>query len=414
MKNDYLREATDIAIETASDEDWDGIYKTFSAAINIDGDDMSSAAEHELFEPARSFVARRDGRVVGTLGANTRQIAVPGGVVSAAHGCRGGVALTARRQGVLTRMMREHFDDARNLSEPITLCWASEGRIYHRYGYGLATRRLGLNIDTREVGLPVTPIEGKLTEGTPADFRDAITGLYERVYPERPGWSERTGKHWNARLADMPWSRFGATALRALVHEGDDGIDGYALWRASGTWTEAGPNGEVRVLELVSTTPEAYAALWQFLLTVDLTKTATIWSVSLDEPLLYWVGEPRRMSGNISDGLWVRVVDVPRALASRRYAARAELVIEVTDEFMPVNSGRWRLTGSPDSAACTATSDPADLVCDVRALGAMYLGGAAATALAGAGLIRELRPGALAEANTAFGWYQSPCAFEIY
>ncbi|GIH66876.1 MULTISPECIES: GNAT family N-acetyltransferase [Microbispora] len=403
-----------ITIEVPTSDDWDGIYRMFSAAINIDGDPMSSAAERELFEPDRSLVARRDGEIVGTLGCTTRNIAVPGGVVPAAHGCRGAVSPTARRQGVLTRMMRRHFEDARALGEPIALCWASEGRIYHRYGYGLAIRRLGLNIETREVAIPRGAARGRLVEASPADVRDDLVKLYDQVQAQRPGWSERSAKHWDYLLAELPAFRAGATALRAIVHEGDHGFDGYALWRATGAWTESGPCGEVRVVEVVATTPQAYTDLWTFLLTVDLTRSAQVWSCSVDEPLFYWVGEPRRMSARMNDGMFIRIVDLPAALAARRYAAPVDVVIEVEDAFMPVNAGRWRLTGSPDSASCVATTDEPDLVCDIRALGAAYLGGASLTSLAGAELVRETRPGALAAADVAFRWPQAPSAFEIF
>ncbi|MGV9328974.1 GNAT family N-acetyltransferase [Streptosporangium sandarakinum] len=416
MKSNDLGEAVadDITIEVPTHEDWDDIYSMFSAAINIDGDPQSREAERELFEPARSLVARSGGRVVGTLGCNTRQIAVPGAVIPAAHGCRGAVSPAARRQGLLTKLMRRHFEDARALGEAITLCWASEARIYHRFGYGLSIRRIGLNVNSREVTLPPGKGTGKIIEGSPADLRDALVKVYDQVYAEQPGWSERTEAHWDYRLADLMSMRAGASALRVVLHEGDGGVDGYALWRVRGNWTGNGPIGQVELVEQVSTTPEAYDALWRFLLTVDLTRSVTTWSCSVDEPLFYWVGEPRQLAAHLCDALWIRVVDVAKALESRRYAAPVDVVIDVTDEFMPVNTGRWRLTGSPESATCVPTSDPADLACDIRALGALYMGGTSIRTLAGTGLVRELTPGALAAAAPAFGWHRAPSAFELF
>ena len=180
------------------------------------------------------------------------------------------------------------------------------------------------------------------------------------------------------------------------MHEGEQGVDGYALWRAQARWGDTGPNGEVRVLEVVTTTPEAYASLWRFLLTVDLTRTVSAWCCAVDEPIQFMVNEPRRLKAGLADGLWLRVMDVPEALAARRYAAHVDVVIEVTDDLIPVNAGRWRLVGGPDGARCESTVDEPDLACDVRALGAAYLGGTPLDALATAGLVREHRPGALA------------------
>jgi len=42
------------------------------------------------------------------------------------------------------------------------------------------------------------------------------------------------------------------------------------------------------------------------------------------------------------------------------------------------------------------------------------MGGSKLTALATAGLVREVTPGALAKASAAFGWHQAPSAFEIF
>lgn len=405
---------SEITLGTATADNWDEIHEMFSAALNFDVDPAGSAADRQLFEPDRTLVARRDGRIVGTIGAVTRRLAIPGGVVAAAHSGRGAVSSTARRQGVLTRLLHRHMADARALGEAVSVCWASEGRIYQRYGYALAVRRVGLAIDTREVVVPVAGGDGALTDGTPAELRDVLVKTYDEVYTQRPGWSERAAKHWDRLLADPPHMRGGATALRALIHEGPDGVDGYALWRATGEWTDSGPAGEVRVEELVATTTAAYTDLWRFLTTVDLTRTTRIWSCAVDEPLFYWVGEPRRMAARVSDGLWARVLNVPKALAERRYAAPVDLVIEVADAVLPENTGRWRLTGSPEAASCDSTTAVPDLVCDIRALSAAYLGGASMTSLAAAGLVTEHTPGSLAAATTAFTWPQPASAFEIF
>ncbi|MFD0639374.1 sterol carrier protein domain-containing protein [Catenulispora yoronensis] len=100
--------------------------------------------------------------------------------------------------------------------------------------------------------------------------------------------------------------------------------------------------------------------------------------------------------------LYVRIVDVDRALAARRYAVPVDAVFEVSDPFCPWNSGRWRLRGDADGAVCERTTDPADLLLGPRELGAAYLGGYSLAALGRAGRIEELTPGALAAASRAF------------
>jgi len=143
-------------------------------------------------------------------------------------------------------------------------------------------------------------------------------------------------------------------------------------------------------------------------------RTARFGFAALDDPLLYLVDEPRRLSARASDALWVRLVDVPAALEARRYAAPLDVVIEVDDVLLPENAGRWRLRATGDDASCTPSADPADLVCDVADLSAAYLGGTSLAAMAAGGRVVERHAGALVAATTAFGWHRAPSAIEVF
>ncbi|MGE5826768.1 MAG: GNAT family N-acetyltransferase [Micromonosporaceae bacterium] len=412
----YNQEVTDdIAINVARAEDWDAFYASMSTAFNEAGDPETAEADRAIFEPARSLVARDGDEIVGTAGIQTRHLAVPGGTVAAGHVTMVTVAPTARRRGLLTRFMHQQFADIGAAGEPIAALWASEGRIYQRFGYGLACRRLTMTIDTREVRLNQMPeAPGRLRSALAADVGKDLVDLYAQAYPHRPGWSQRHERTWHQLLADPPSRWNGWTARRALLHEGTDGIDGYALWRAKSHWDGGGPAGEVRVHEVVALNPDAYASLWQFLLNVDLTRTTSQWIAAIDEPLVYLVNEPRRLGLALGDALWVRIIDVPGALTARRYAAPLELVLEVEDELIPANAGRWQLTATPEKVTCTSTVEPPDLELDIRALGAVYLGDAVLGGLAGAGRVTERRPGALITAAAAFTWPQAPSTVETF
>src|SRR2546430_5024210 len=168
------------------------------------------------------------------------------------------------------------------------------------------------------------------------------------------------------------------------------------------------------VKEVVAANTEAYRSLWNYLLTVDLTRQTSWWLGAFDEPMLYLVEEPRRLGSRLGDSLWVRLVDVPAALAARRYTAPVDVVIEVADPLVPENSGTWQLTGDPSGATCRPADRPAELRCEIGALGAAYLGDASLASLAGAGRVSELVPGTLAPASTAFGWYRVPSSVEVF
>ena len=172
--------------------------------------------------------------------------------------------------------------------------------------------------------------------------------------------------------------------------------------------------GEVMVREVVTATTEAYRSIWHHLLTVDLTRSTSWWYGAVDEPLQFLVDEPRRLGSRMGDALWVRLVDLPAALAARRYAAPVDVVLEVDDPLLPDNSGTWHLAGDPAGAKCAPADRPAELRCEIGALAAAYLGDASLTTLAAAGRVHELVPGTLAAAATAFGWPRPPSAVEIF
>lgn len=404
----------DIRISVPTTDDWDELHRCLSAAFLNDPDEASAPVERGLYEPERCLVARRGEEIVGTAGIYTRSLAVPGAVLPAGHVTMVSVDATARRQGILRRFMKQQFADMRAAGEAVAVLWASEGRIYQRFGYGLAVRRLALKAQNRELRLTTEAPAGRLRSAEPAAVRDDLVKVYDRAFAQRPGWSERGPRHWDHRLADPPSWRDGAASLRAVVHHGADGVDGYALFRTKSNWDDSGPTGEVRVLEHVAATREAYTALWQFLLTMDLTRTTNAWTCAVDEPVQYMVDEPRRLNARLIDALWLRIVDLPAALAARRYAADVDVVLAVSDSEIAENAGAWRLVGSPDSARCDPTTDEPDLSCDIRALGSVYLGGTALVSLAAAGLVTEHRPGALARAAAAFGWHTPPSVLEVF
>jgi predicted acetyltransferase len=270
---------------------------------------------------------------------------------------------------------------------------------------------------------------------TPSDAWAELAKVYDIVLQSRPGFFTRSELFWRQVLSDPEGRRNGASPLRCVIAEDDSGPRGYALYSGTGRWGMETmlEEGRLDIRELVAADPAASALLWADLLTRDLTSEFHAGLRPIDDPLLYQLADPRRTRAHFSDGLWVRLIDVPRALAGRRYACPVDVVIEVRDTGLPVNEGRWRLrTGlaadgwladghGPDelaadglAASCERTTDPADLVLDVASLGAAYLGGTRLGTLAGAGLVTEVRPGAVRRLSAAMAWDPAPWCPKIF
>jgi predicted acetyltransferase len=359
----------------------------------------------------RSVVADDAGAIVGHTTAQTRELTVPGSVVPAAHVTGVGVAPTHRRRGLLKAMMHRQLTEiAEARREPVAVLWASETSIYPRFGYGPASTHLRLDAMTREVRFtgPAEPA-GRLRLVQPAAARAELAAIHDRARTGRPGRSSRPDRIWQSLLTETDAARGGATDLRGVICEGP--AVGYALWRVEDRWDAYGPNARVRVAEVVAEDPAVYATLWRFLFGIDLARSLTYDFAAVDEPLQYLVDEPRRLGCTFTNGLWVRLTDLPAALEARRYQTPVDVVFEVDDPVLPGNAGRWRLTGGPDKATCVRTDETPDFACGVTELGAAYLGGTSLTALAAAGRIRQLT-GNLP--STAFGSARAPAPVEVF
>lgn len=393
--------------------EWDDWFEAVELAF---GGVAASPEERELdravTEPDRSLAVCDGDQYVGTATAFSFRLSVPGGaVVPAAGVSMVSVATTHRRRGILTAMMRRQLDDVRAGDEPLALLTASEPAIYGRFGYGAATQQLSAEIDTARVRLAVPPgtDDVRLRFAKPVDARDVCEALYAQQVAVRPGMLARR-PHWEGvPLLDPVSEREGASPLRCVLADLDGETVGYARFHVKPEWDAAGAKGTVVLRDLEAVDPAAYAALWRFLFDIDLTSRIRARNRPVDDPWQHLVSDIRRCDVRLRDSLYVRLVDVGAALEARTYQAPVDVVFEVADAFCPWNEGRWRLRcDDKGGASCKRTDEAADLALSVRELGAAYLGGVSLAALAGAGRVRELRPGALGEASVAFGAAVAP------
>ncbi|MFF8727352.1 GNAT family N-acetyltransferase [Streptomyces sp. NPDC015171] len=395
------------------EDEWDQWYDALHQAFGLGSPPAEERElDRALTEFDRALVVRDGDALVGTAGAFSFRMTVPGGAAVPAGGVTMvSVAATHRRRGVLTSMMRRQLDDIRALGEPVAVLTASEPAIYGRFGYGVASFRRGVEIDTDRVSLalPAGTEEVRVRYAAPADVLDSCEAVYAALVPRRPGMLARV-PHWErAALLDPESEREGASPLRCVVAERDGEITGYARFRTKSRWNESGvPEGTVRLTDLAGLDPVTEAALWRFLFAVDLMPNLSVRSLPVDDALQHLVSDTRRCAPRLRDEAYVRLVDVGAALSARTYAAPVDVVFEVEDAFCPWNAGRWRLSGDPKGASCERTADAADLALSVRELGSAYLGGVSLLSLAAAGRVRELRPGALERASVAFGSAVAP------
>ncbi|MFF3440061.1 GNAT family N-acetyltransferase [Streptosporangium sp. NPDC002721] len=356
--------------------------------------------------------------LVGTTAAHSFSMTVPGGPIPVGGVTAVSVLPSHRRRGILSSLMARQLSDLRERGEAVAALYAAEAAIYGRYGYGRAADCMPFRIPTARAAFtrhaPADPAL-RLRVVRPAEARSTFEKIYESAFEERPGLYARTPGRWDTVLSDHDSDQGGAGPLRAVVAEDDAGPRGYALFRIKAAFDDHDlPAGELRLKELFGLDPAAYALLWRHVLDRDLVSHVVTQARPADDPLIHLLAEPRVLHALWQDDLWIRVVDVERALPARRYSAPVDVVIDVEDTVCPWNARRWRLTADTSGARCAPSDDPADLTLPVAVLGAAYLGGRPLAALLAAGVVRETRAGALRELSTAMSWDPAPWAGLVF
>jgi predicted acetyltransferase len=388
---------SDFEIRTLRTDEHRAANVLFRDTVHVrPADDVEWERSARGYQPGGAIGAF-DPELIGTARSFDAELTVPGGARVPMVGVTGvGVRADRTRRGVMRALLTTQLEEFAARGVVCANLLASEAGIYGRFGYGLATRVRTYSVDRHRARVrPDVPVGGEL-ELLDLDRAWAVLpGVYERL-GHRPGMMTRPAVLWHLYETQ---ARRHSQPMKAVVHHGPDGPDGFATYFVEGLavhpWTK-----ELVVPDLFAATPAAFAGLWRFLLGIDLVDRVVAEERPLDEPVELLLADHRRCGvDRIEDEHWVRLVDVPKALAAREYGHAEPVVLDVVDPLLPSNSGTYRIT--PDGAA--RTGEPAALRLDVTTLAMAYLGTWRFSALAGAGRIEVREPAALVAADVLFG-----------
>jgi predicted acetyltransferase len=356
------------------------------------------------------------GNICGTTRSFTSELTVPGSTLPAGAVSAVGVLPTHRRQGRLSALMRAQLDDSVERGEPVSVLVAAEFPIYGRYGYGPATEACQIRLEAPgpDGWVEPSPI-GRAELVDVETFLPALVGLYDRVRRGTPGHIVYPDEYWDATVGNQEWipdHERRAKSPKVLWRDAAGEVQAAAMYSVEDTWDHNRPKGVLSVDVLVAASSEAERELVRFLASVDWISTVRLGIRPTDDPLPFMLRDGRAATQyDGGDHVWARILDLPKALGSRRYATAGRLVLDV-DDPLGYAAGRFALEADADgTAACTTTRADADLVVPVKALGAAYLGGHSWARLAAAGWLQEERDGAVAEASALFTMPRAPwCA----
>ena len=413
----------DLAVRAVTEPeipDWIRALNTgFLRTPHVAADEIADRSSY--IDPSRTLGAFDAGRCVATFRSFPQEItAVGGSPVQADAISNVTVTSTHRRRGLLTRMMTQDLTAAKERGDVVATLIAAEYRIYGRYGFGPATSATQWEIDVRRAGLDPrwsAPENGGRIDLVDAeDVRKLGPELHERLRRTQPGAVNRDDRWWQittgaVRLARSPWTE----PFHAVYRAADGEVQGLAAYVCDDTWTDAKqPLDTATVKGLIATTPAAERALWHHLCSIDwVAKVKSGWR-SPDDLLPLLLPDPRAATITTqADWLWVRILDVVRAMEARSYEGEGSLVFEVVD-VAQLAGGRYRLEASAQGVSCTPTTESAELTLDVGELGTLWLGDESAVRLAALGRVREERAGAARVADALLRTSRRPWCPDIF
>ena len=392
---------------------------TSTAFLERPDRDGVAALIREGWDPARSWLAWDGTIACGTFRSFETEITLPGlARVPAAAVASVTVLPTHRRRGILTQLAETEHRAALERGDMLAILYCSEFGIYGRYGYGPATRFGTWTVDVRATRLlPPTGDEGTVEFATPShETKAQIRDVFEAWRPTQVSEIRRRDMGWEFRLGLRPEPWGGGWKGFLVLHRNVAGtVDGYLRYTALSKEEGPLPTSEINVQELVGLDDAAETALWRFVTSVDLVALVRADGRSVADRLPWRVTNARAATlSNVSDGLWVRLLDVRGALAARTYERDASLVLEIVDPLAPGGAHRLALDATADGATCTATDRSPDLTLPVAALGSVYLGAHDLRDVVIRTGAEEHTSGALATAAAAFRTAREPWSSSFF
>ena len=316
---------------------------------------------------------------------------------------------THRRRGLLRSLMTTDLAEAKADGYPFAALTATEGGIYSRFGFGVATWSHSIEVDTSPGFKMVHEPDRRVELCLPSQLRELAPKIYGEFMRTSPGAMERQQTYIERTTGELNTDTGEADrGVRAALHFDEQGEpDGYVSYKFAG-WSKNPPT--IDVIDFVAVTDAAYSSLWSFLAAIDLSTRVTFGESAEDSPLPWLLTDSRRVrTVSTEDNIWIRILDVKAALEARPWYVPGTLVLEI-DDSLDLAGGRFTITSDGENAVVETASDstPADLSLGIAELGSLYFGGADPVILARAGRIDENVPGAAVHASAMFSLGRMP------
>jgi predicted acetyltransferase len=302
------------------------------------------------------------------------------------------VSPTHAGRGIARAMLEGELRTAASAGLALAALTVTEAPLYGRYGFAPAVMTGDWQFDTARAKWTGPEPRGTVELIGPTEWRAGIDDLYERVRLQNAGHIEAWGRRWDEKAGLTDASPERSRLLRAARYTDEAGqVRGLMLYRIpeSDDFTSR----RLVIDHLTTDTDDAAAALWRLALTMPLVRVVEAPMRRLDEPVRWQIADWRAATLSPRDNLWLRILDVPAALTSRRWESPGTVVLRISDP-LGLAAGTWRLTADANGdASVVAVSDSEADAEEIVSLGvaelsAAFLGAVSLESLARAGRVQ--------------------------
>ncbi|MFC8733145.1 GNAT family N-acetyltransferase [Luteimicrobium sp. NPDC057192] len=349
---------------------------------------------------------------VGSVASWVTELTVPGGstlptlAISAVT-----VAATHHRRGIARALVEGELRTAASLGVPLASLTVSESQLYGRYGFGAAVPVTSWRIDNRRAGWLGPDPSGRVDFVSRERFRELAPALHERVRTSVVGEVPVPAGQWDTFAGTRPDAKDAAKTRAVQYTDAAGEVRGLLLYSVEENLVDYA-RSTATVSLLLAEDREAHAALWRFVLGLDLIGEVRASELAVDEPLRWMIADQRAAHVEVVDHHYVRILDVAAALEARRYGAPGVLALDVTDP-LGITGGRWLLRVDDDGRGVVerwpdgdaAPAGATSVTIGVTELAIAYLGGVSLGTLAAAGRVSTSDA---ARASRVLGWHAAP------
>lgn len=272
------------------------------------------------------------------------------------------VAPEDRGRGYAKAMMQEAVRQAAAEGWAVMGLYASTHTLYRSVGFEHAGHRFQYTVPF--VRIDASERAGEVVSLGENDM-DELKACYARFASRFDGMMDRGPYLWHRarKFRDENYSGFGV--------QGAAGLEGYVFLNQKRL--PAG-RAEVSLTDFVFTTPSAGRRLWGFLADFSMMSEDLVFSGGPTHPALTLLNQQRHKV-ECKDSWLIRIADLKAALEERGYspAVRAEVHLDVHDDLVSANTGKWVLRVEGGRARAER-GGRGDLTLGVRGLATVYSG----------------------------------------